>query len=369
MRVFVTGATGLLGNTIARQLYQQGHAVSVLVRNGFDPAVFEDLELQFVEADLSVVPQGEWPKGEWNADDSPKQDATCEPCDESAESCESDSRDPIDRAIEASDAVIHCAGLIHLGWTRLEQSLSVNREGTRRVAESCLRHGKKLVHIGTVDAVAVGTRDQPADELTPLENAGGQIPSVYPVSKRAGVDVVLEGVNQGLQAVILHPGFMLGPWDWKPSSGQMLIELSKGGRFIAPSGGCSVCDSRDVARASIRAINFNGPSGREFIVAGENWTYKKLWTEMARRFGRLPPVMAAGPGQRFIGGLFGDLFTKLTGKEPLLNSASIAMSSQFHWYRSDRAKDELGYRTRDPHESLDDAVTWIRERFLNRDRD
>ena len=33
-------------------------------------------------------------------------------------------------------------------------------------------------------------------------------------------------MESGLLAVILNPGFMLGPWDWKPSSGRMLLQVA-----------------------------------------------------------------------------------------------------------------------------------------------
>ncbi len=161
----------------------------------------------------------------------------------------------IDRAIANCDAVIHSAGLIHIGWKKLDESMRVNRDGTRIIAEACLKHGRKLVHVGTVDTLPAGTRDQPADETTPPSQANRKVPCSYVLSKRAGVDEVLEVLKQGLDCVIVHPGFMLGPWDWKPSSGRMMLELGRGWKPIAPSGGCSVCDSRDVAAATIRAID------------------------------------------------------------------------------------------------------------------
>ena len=357
MRVFTTGATGLLGNTIVRQLSELKHDPVALVRSPPDPHVFDDTNVEIVESQLIVNSAA-------NDDAGTSEDGRSGADIEATQGSESISDvDLIDSAVAESDAVIHCAGLIHLGWTRMEESMKVNRDGTQRIVDACLRHNKRLIYIGTLNSIAVGTREHVANELTPLANAGGQIKSAYVLSKRAGLDVVKQASAKGLDSVIIHPGFMLGPWDWKPSSGQMMLELSRGWKMISPSGGCSVCDSRDVASTTIRAIEFDGPPGREFILAGANWTYKKLWTEMARRFDRRTPIMPAGPGQRFIAGLFGDLVTKLTGREPLLNSASMAMSSQFHWYSSDRAREELDYESRDPHKTLDDAADWIRERF------
>ena len=38
---------------------------------------------------------------------------------------------------------------------------------------------------------------------------------------------------------------MVGPWEWKPWSGQMMLAVAKGAGLFAPSGGCTVVDVRD----------------------------------------------------------------------------------------------------------------------------
>jgi dihydroflavonol-4-reductase len=326
MKVFVTGGTGLLGNAILRELNAAGHATVSLVRSNYDSAIFEGIDTEFVSGDLL-------------------------------------DHELMSNVIENCDAVVHAAGVIHLGWKRLQESMRVNGEGTQIMVDACLRHGSKLVHVGTVNTLAVGTREQPADESTPHDNAGGQVPCSYVLSKRAGVDAVKRGVYEGLQAVILAPGFMLGPWDWKPSSGRMMMALSKGWKAIAPSGGCSVCDVRDVAAATIAAVDKDVLSGREFILGGENVTYLQLWADMAQRFGRRAPLMRAGPIQRWAAAAAGDLMGRVF-EESDCNSAAVKMSAQYHWYDSSRAERELGYQARNVQETLDDAAAWVRAKHM-----
>ncbi|MFK8110591.1 MAG: NAD-dependent epimerase/dehydratase family protein [Rubripirellula sp.] len=325
MRIFVTGGTGLLGNTILRQLSGH-HQLLSLVRGEPATEVFDGIDTDFVSGDLS-------------------------------------DGNVIDAAVAECDAVIHSAGLIHIGWQRMAESMQVNCDGTRVVARACLEHQRKLVHVGTVNALAIGTKQGPSNEETPQDHAGGQIPCSYVVSKRAGVQEVLDLVKQGLRAVIVHPGFMLGPWDWKPSSGRMMLEVGRGWKPIAPSGGCCVCDSRDVAAGTIAALEAEVENGREFILGGENWKYVDLWAEMAKRMGTRPPLMPAGPAQRWIGAIAGDLWTKIAG-EGDLNSAGVKMSSIYHWHDSSRAIAELGYQHRDAQESLDDCAKWIKKHHL-----
>lgn len=323
MQIFVTGGTGLLGNTILRQLSDRGHRSIALVRTDPAAAVFEGLDTQQVSGDLFDVAV-------------------------------------IEQAIRQCDVVIHAAGMIHLGWTRTDESMRINRDGTRAIVDACIKHDRRIVHVGTVDTLAVGSKGVAANEETPLDHAGGQVPCDYVLSKRAGVEEVLAGVRRGLRAVIVHPGFMLGPWDWKPSSGRMMLEVGRAWRPLAPAGGCSLCDSRDVAKTTIDAIAHGGDSGRQFILAGKNLTYMQVWTEMAERMGRRPPVMRLGPLQRLVGGWGGDLWAKISQREGDINSAAIRMSTQYHWHDSSRAIAELGYQTRDYKESLDASAQWVK---------
>ncbi|KAA5540065.1 NAD-dependent epimerase/dehydratase family protein [Roseiconus nitratireducens] len=378
MRVLVTGGTGLLGNNIIRQLLADGDQVVALVRGEPEPEVFADLDVELLRAELAPTPPGNpestQKPGDADAADVSEQgkpafrDQTNPPIagnPGTGNRVDGDSDvDVLEAAIAGCDAVIHAAAMIHLGWKHLEESMWINREGTRRIAQACLRHRSKLVHVGTVNTLAVGSRRTVADETTPLEHAGGQIPCSYVQSKRASVEVVLEAVSQGLNAVIVHPGFMLGPFDWKPSSGRMMLELSRGWKPVSPSGGCSLCDVRDVAAATIAAMRTDVDSGRQYILAGHNLTYQQLWTEMARRVGRRPPIRAAGPGMQYLAGLAGDGWTWLTGSEKDVNSAGVAMSAQYHWYDSKRAMQEIGYQIRSAETTLDDAGQWIRERFV-----
>lgn len=326
MRIFVTGGTGLLGNTVLRRITESNHESLSLVRCPPDPGVFDGIETEYIQGDLL------------------------------------DHR-IIDEAVAKSDAVIHAAGYIHIGWRKLNESMRVNYEGTRIVVDACLKHRRKLVHVATTNSMAIGTKNMPANETTPCDNGGGQIPCNYVVSKQAGMAHVQASVARGLETVIVCPGFMIGPWDWKPSSGRMMLEVGRSWRPVAPSGGCSVCDARDVAAAILQATEKTIESGRQFILGGENWTYRLLWKEMARRMGQRGPLMVAGPLACLIAGGIGDLRGRFA-EEPEFNSAGIGITRQYHWYDSSRAQRELGYRIRDIRTSLDDAAQWIRAHHL-----
>jgi dihydroflavonol-4-reductase len=317
-KILVTGATGLVGNNVTRRLIESGLRPRVLVRGDGIPAALAGLNLELVRGDI---------------------------CD--AESLRA--------AFAGIDCVVHSAGFVHLGRSHLELHRSINVDGTRNVADAAIAARARMIHISSCDAISGGTARHPADEDTPLRPP---IACNYVRSKRAAEQVVLERIGRGLDAVIINPGFMLGPWDWKPSSGRMMLEVARNRCLLAPRGHFSVCDARDVADGIITAID-KAPSGRRYIMAGETQRYLDAWRLFASITGGRRPLFRPGPVNLWIGGKLGDLLGRLTGQEPDLNSAAIALARQPKYYSSQRAISELGYRIRPIAESGRDAWDWF----------
>jgi dihydroflavonol-4-reductase len=102
-----------------------------------------------------------------------------------------------------------------------------------------------------------------------------------------------------------------------------------------------------------------GGTGRRYILAGNNMTYYDTWCLFADVSGGRRPLGRVGPVLAYLAGHAGDLMTKLTGREPDVNSAGVRMGSLHHYYSSARAEQELGYRTRSARESAECAWQWF----------
>ena len=179
----VTGGTGLVGNTVIRMLLESGQRVRALIRGRSGDREFGDLDVERAYGDVT---------------------------------------DPeaVRRAVAGARVVIHSAAIVHVGWKLLADMRRVNVEGTRLVAETARREGARLIHVSSVNALGLTGDGTPADEETPF---GNTVECPYVVTKREAERAVLDEVDRGLDAVIINPVFMLGPWDWKPSSGRMLL--------------------------------------------------------------------------------------------------------------------------------------------------
>jgi dihydroflavonol-4-reductase len=233
----------------------------------------------------------------------------------------------------------------------------VDVEGTRNVAAAARQAGAVLVHVSSIDALQPGSAQDPGDESSPLQ---GGVLCPYVITKREAERVVTDEVERGLQASIVNPGFMIGPNDWKPSSGRMLISVARGWGLWAPLGVNCYCDVRDVVLGILAASQQKQP-GRRYILGGHNLSYFQAWRIFAAASGATPPVFPIGPLIRYGAGRCGDVFARLTGHEPDVNSASVAISSQRRYFSSARAEQELGYRARPLAESATDAWTWFRQ--------
>ena len=127
------------------------------------------------------------------------------------------------------------------------------------------------------------------------------------------------------------------------------------------------CDVRDVVDGLLAACE-KAPTGRQYILAGENLTYQQIWNLFAEVSGGSKPWFRAGPLMRFLGGHGGDLWGRMTGREPDLNSAGVQVTCQFHYYSSARAAAELGYHPRPFRQSVADAWAWFVEHGYVRGR-
>ena len=320
MKYAVTGSTGLVGNNLVRYLLEQGHQVRVVVRPSSDLKALHGLDVEILT-------------GSW--------------------------ADPsfVSQCTKSIDGLFHVAAMIWIGRSKLEESRRINVEMTRVFAQACRNQNLRFLHVSSVDALAAGSRDQPATEsdLSPAKP-----PSAYVTTKREAEQVVLEEVAQGLDAVITNPGFMCGPYDWKPSSGQMILAMTQQWVPATPGGGLSVADVRDVV-CGITAAMERGRSGERYILGGTNMTYLSLFRKMAacaNKHGpwiRMPHWLAATVGR------VGDTISWFRQGELQVNSPALALGQLYHYYDSSKAIQELGYEFGPIDIAIADAWQWLNQ--------
>lgn len=321
MKALVTGATGLIGNNLVRMLLDDGLEVRAMSTSSSSSAALQNLDVEPIEADI---------------------------------------RDPgeVMRATQGVNVVFHCAGLVGLGWSGYEDYESINVGGTKNIVKALRGRDVRLVQVSSVHALGVAWRDRLGDEddFNPMIT-----PCPYVLTKRASDSYIAsQVVNEDLDAVTVYPGMVLGPWDWKPSSGQLMLAIAKHYSPWVPTGGASLTDARDVARGTIAAFH-RGLTGRRYILAGHNLRYPELWRLIASSTGSRRPIFPAGPLVRVLGAWGSETISRITGREPLLNSVVLKITAMRQWFSSQRSIDELGYHVRPAEQIVRDAWEWMSE--------
>ena len=254
--------------------------------------------------------------------------------------------------------VIHTAGIISIGDTITPQMYAVNVQGTRNVVAQCQRHPiARLVYVSSVHAIpepdALSTISETRD-FSP-----DKVEGAYAKTKAEATRLVLQAAQGGLNAVVVHPSGIVGPYDNGSNHMVQLVQQYLQGKLPAGvTGGYDFVDVRDVAQGCLEAAE-KGRAGECYILSNRYCTVREL----------LACLRAAAGGPRKVcfplklAQLAAPLMEKaaqLTHTRPLFTRYSLhTMASNGH-FTHDKATMELGYHPRDLKDTIADTVTWLR---------
>lgn len=319
----VTGAAGHLGYTLTRMLSEQGCAVRGLILPGEEAEPLPGVT--YYEGDV----------------------------------CRSETLLPLFAGLRARDAaVIHTAGIVDISGEESPRLFDVNVGGTRNVAALCLQKGVRMVYVSSVHAIPEKSKLDvlsEVDAFSPDDVVGG-----YAKSKAQATQAVLDAARRGLDAVVVHPSGILGPYD---RAGNHMVQMVSDyiyGRLPAcVRGGYDFVDVRDVARGCILAAE-KGRAGECYILSGRHYEVREILAMVRQaQGGRSLPVLpmwmarAAAP-------LLG-WSARLRKRRPLYTRYSLYTLRSNDRFSHDKATCELGYRPRDLRQTVDDTVAWLRQ--------
>jgi len=256
--ILLTGATGLLGSYLVDTLLARGHALRVLLRDAAHRSRPWLDRVEVVDGDLLDT-------------------------------------QALAQAVQGVDAVVHAAALVSFHRQDRDRLMQVNGEGTAHLVNACLAAGgPRLVHISSVAALGPASEGQATTEETPWQPSPHL--SGYARSKRRAELEVYRGIAEGLSAVILNPGVILGAApDWSLSSAQLFARVAEGLRFYL-AGQTALVAAQDVAEAC--ALLLQQPAwkpGERYLLVADNWPTQRLLCSMAESLGK------QGPTQRLPG--------------------------------------------------------------------
>lgn len=317
----ITGATGHVGGNLVRALLARGDSVRCLVHE--DDRAIRGLDVERCEGDV-------------------RKSETLRPL------------------LDGADRVFHLAAIISIDGDRGGLVQAVNIDGTRNVAIAALDAGvRRFVHCCSVHAFDQAPLDEPVDE-TRLR-ATGPRHLAYDRSKAAGEAAVREVVARGLDAVIVHPSGVIGPYDFKRSRmGQVLLDLFRRKLVALVPGGFDWVDVRDVVGGMLAAAE-QGRTNESYVLSG-HWHSVCEIAAMAEAVTGVPaPRITAPLALARIGAPFVTVYHRVFGGEPLFTNESLDALQANRNLVHDKATRELGYAPRPIADSIRDAYAWFEE--------
>ncbi|MBJ7880092.1 NAD-dependent epimerase/dehydratase family protein [Gelidibacter salicanalis] len=334
--ILVTGGTGLVGSHLLFKLLQTNAKVKAIYRReqklDLVKKVFsyytEDVEslykrIEWLEADITDVPS-------------------------------------LAEAFKQVNYVYHCAALVSFEPDKYRQLRKINIEGTANVVNLCISNQiKKLCYVSSI--ATIGHHQNPGQVITE-ETFWNQDDdnSTYAITKYGAETEVWRGTQEGVDAVILNPGIIIGPGFWNSGGSSSLIKKIYKGMAYFTHGVTGYVDVDDVVNAML-LLMLSDIKNERFIVISENLSFKEFQHQTALALNVEPPAKEATAFILALGWRLDWLYQLLTGKRRRLSKQMTKSAKSITTYDASKLKNALDFQFKPMAISIKDTA----KLFLN----
>jgi dihydroflavonol-4-reductase len=266
------------------------------------------------------------------------------------------------RAAEGMTEIYHLAGVVSRNPRKKWLMYQTHVEGTRNACEAARQHGvQKVVHVSSSGTIAVSKGPTVHDEKSGYKH---EIVGAWPyyLSKIFAEKLALSyHAQHQVPIVVVNPSLLLGPGDDRHSSTYDVSLFLRGQILAVPRGGLNFLDARDAA-AGLIGVMRHGRPGERYLLGGANWSFREFLGCLSKVSGVGAPRLQPSLGLSLASAHLLRRLMPLVGKSFPLDDESIKMSALFWYCDSTKARNELGFQTRDPVETLRGTVNYIRSR-------
>jgi dihydroflavonol-4-reductase len=323
--VLVTGADGMLGSNIVRELLLRNYKVRAFIQPGRSANTLDGLDIEFVAGDVLNIGD-------------------------------------IEKAVDNCDYIIHAAASTSIWPARNRSVYDINLEGTMNVVwVASEKKIKRLVHISSACVFAAGDDVRPGNESGSFN--GYKYGLDYINSKYDAQKVVMKAVHCGLDAIIVNPTFMIGAFDSSQGSNSLILALTRGKIFVNPPGGKNFICAKDAAIAICNALTM-GRKGECYILGNQNLSYKQFFDLTAEVVNCKPPQVSLSPYLIKAFGLISNFIASVFNKRPLITNQAARMSCDQHFFNSEKAVRELNLPQSPITQGIEESYTWFKQKNL-----
>ena len=327
----VTGAAGFLGSNICRKLVEDNKRVRAFVLPHDKGTMYLPKEVEIVEGNL----------------------------------CDINSlKDFFNVSIDLDIVVIHVASIVTVDPEYNKKVMDVNVEGTKNIVTMCnsTSNFQKLVYVSSTGCIPELKRGIPIKEVSNFDNL--DFMDCYSVSKALATQFVLNETQKGLNACVVHPSGILGPYDYAVGhTTKSLIQIIKGEMPIGINGTFNLCDVRDLAQGVVSAVE-KGRKGECYILANKAVSFKEFVKTTKREAGIRKRSFFLPGKMAYVLAKHMEKKAQRKGEKPLLTTFSVYNLIRNNVFDSSKAQKELGYTTRPYNETISDTIEWLRNEKL-----
>ena len=319
MKALVTGANGLIGANLVRELIRGGHKVRAFLRTTSDRRSLAYLPVEIVAGDVLDL-------------------------------------DSLYDATRGCDVLFHAAAV----FSYSETSAALERlaiEGTVNAIKAAHSHGVRRIVL-TSSSVVLGSSNRPLvrneeDRMDDRET----VPYIRSkgLQERAAID---HADKLGIDLVTVCPTVTVGPHGYRlgPSNGIIVSYLNDISRATYP-GGCNIVSARDVAKGHVLAAQ-KGIAGQRYVLAAENLRWSSIHHMISELCGVSGPNWEANHTVSLLAAAAWEFASKLARTSPLTTRDQARMVGRYYWYEHEKAA-QLGYRPRSARDALAEAIAWL----------
>ena len=248
--------------------------------------------------------------------------------------------------------VYHCAAFVSFEPDKYQLLRKTNIEGTANIVNLSISNNiEKLCYVSSIATLGSTLNNTPMSEETnwnPEEDN-----SVYAITKYGAEMEVWRGTQEGLNAVVINPGVILGAGIWRYGTGSLFKKAKKGLKYYT-SGTVGLVAVQDVISIMI-ALMESDIKNERFVLVAENWTYKNFLQALAKAVNSKIPKKQVTKNLLNFAWRLDWLKYKLTGKRRRLTKhIAKSLTTETH-YSSDKIKTALNYKFK----AVDDTISSI----------
>jgi dihydroflavonol-4-reductase len=321
--ILVTGGTGLVGSHLLLSLVSKGLHVKALKRKNSDIEGVRKLFRWYSLREEELPGKIEWVEG--------------------------DILDyySLEAILKDVEIIYHCAAVISFDRRYRSNVIHNNVDGTENLVNAALECGvQRFCHVSSVAALGNNSDGSPVTEESSWIPSGKN--SGYSESKFYSEAEVWRGIEEGMDAVIVHPSIIIGPGNWSNGSCRFFPTIYRGLRFYT-SGETGYVDVRDVADAIVMLTeeeNFNKAKNQKYLLSAENLGYKEFFTMIA------DALQKPGPSRRATGFMLqtaskaASFWSLFSGKDPTISQETISAAIRKNRYDGSKITKQFDFRYR-----------------------